>query len=896
MISSGSLTGLVGIYNTSQVLSYKEMGAIEPMTKYLENNETWNSLPVEMQEAYLIDGEIWALPMGDVSNMFTRTMRKDWLDNLGLEAPTTLDELCLVCNAHIDPAWLWPREEGIIEALSTFETAERLLNEHDFIFNHNEAMLYAWVEQYDPALFERIRSKVREGKWNVMGGWYLQPDCNMPSGEAILRQVQEGRRYFASRFPVQLHTAINFDSFGHSRGLVQILAKCGYDSYIVCRPGMEDFETPDSDFIWKGFDGSEVLVHRVFDGYESGLGRVEQKIRAYAEKHPYQKTGLCLWGVGNHGGGPSEADLAQIDAMQREGMLLKHCTPEQFFDAVRAEKKPLATVCEAMNHWGVGCYTSQIRVKQRYRRLESAFFQTEKMAAHAWRIGAHDYPEEALAEVQRDMLYLQFHDILPGSGVEAVEEQALRVADAAFERLRQLRFELFMSMTWGRVSATSPVVPVYVYNPHPFPVEMDLEYELKLPATVREGFAEPVLTCNGEPVPVQAEREDNLVPIQWRRKFAFRPKLQPGAMHRFEFTTRIVPERPARGQGRSEAGQRWFEGKRLRAAFDEATGWLSWLEIDGHAYVKSPSCRLVVFEDRHDAWGMTFQRFDRIAGEFTAVRCGDGQSALRVVEDGDVRTIVECIYEYGRSRAVMRYLISKLGAALEMEIRLQFAEELKMVKLAVSPAMEQFEFLGETMFGTQTLRQDLQEEVAQRWLAMKGNEGRCLTLINDSTYGSSCDGKNVYQSLVRSCGYAAHPMKDRQHVPDDRYVPCFDQHEVRYRFALQGGDAAERMAAVTNEAILFHERPEVMASFHGKCAVSRESAWEVENPSIVLTAVQRQAENGKLHIRLFNPLDVPQKTAVRVGALRGEAAFGPYEFKTLEINDEEQTIRETSVL
>lgn len=99
MISSGSLTGLVGIYNTSQVLSYKEMGAIEPMTKYLENNETWNSLPVEMQEAYVIDGEIWALPMGDVSNMFTRTMRKDWLDNLGLEAPTTLDELYEVSYA-----------------------------------------------------------------------------------------------------------------------------------------------------------------------------------------------------------------------------------------------------------------------------------------------------------------------------------------------------------------------------------------------------------------------------------------------------------------------------------------------------------------------------------------------------------------------------------------------------------------------------------------------------------------------------------------------------------------------------------------------------------------------------------------------------------------------------
>lgn len=804
------------------------------------------------------------------------------------------EQICLLCNAHVDIAWLWPVEEGIVEALSTFETAERLLNQYDFIFNHNEAILYAWVEKYDPMLFERIRGQILKKKWNVMGGWYLQPDCNMPSGEAILRQIQAGRRYFESRFPVHTRTAINFDSFGHSRGLVQILAKCGYDSYIVCRPDPENFETPEQDFLWKGFDGSEVLVHRVFDGYESGLGRVEKKIRAYMEKHPYRQTGLCLWGVGNHGGGPSARDLEQIAQMQREGAPLEHGTPEAFFDRLRAERQDLPVVSEAMNHWGVGCYTSQIRVKQRYRRLESDFFKTEKMAAHAWRIGAHEYPEAELCEAQREMLLLQFHDILPGTGTREVEEQALRIADAALERLRRVRFDLFMAMTWGRIAADSPVVPVYVYNPHPFPVETELEYELKLPETVREGFAEPVLTCDGEPVPVQAEREDNLVPIQWRRRFCFRPRLKPGAMHRFEFTTRVLPERPARSRGRSEGGLRWFEGKRVRAAFDERTGWLARLEIDGKSYIEAPSCRLAVFEDRHDAWGMTLNRFDRPLGEFSAAIAPGEESPLRVIEDGPVRTVVECVYEYGRSRAVAQYRIPKLGAALEMELRLRPAEALKMIKLAVVPAMKPFRFYGETMFGTQELRQDLQEEVAQRWLSMAGDDERCLVLINDSTYGSSCDGTTVYQSLARSCGYAAHPMKDRQHVPEDREVPCFDQQETRYRFRLQGGNAKEQMANATRAAVLFHEPPEVMASFHGNCRASGESAWEIEDSAIVLTAVQRERDG--LRVRLFNPRSEARTARFRVGEAWGEAALGAYEFKTFAIDDTDNAIRETSVL
>ena len=114
-----------------------------------------------------------------------------------------MKELYLLCNAHLDPVWMWQREEGIAEAISTFRVAAQFCEEYDgFLFNHNESLLYEWVEEYEPALFERIKKLVKEGKWHIMGGWYIQPDCVMPSGESFLRQIQIGNKYFLEKFGV----------------------------------------------------------------------------------------------------------------------------------------------------------------------------------------------------------------------------------------------------------------------------------------------------------------------------------------------------------------------------------------------------------------------------------------------------------------------------------------------------------------------------------------------------------------------------------------------------------------------------------------------------------------------------------------------------------------------
>ena len=125
-----------------------------------------------------------------------------------------MKKLHLLCNAHLDPAWLWRWNEGLAEAISTFRVAADFCEEYDgYIFNHNEALLYEWVEEHEPALFARIQKLVKEGKWNIIGGWYLQPDCVMTSGESLLSQISLGRKYFKEKFGVEPKIAMNVDSF-----------------------------------------------------------------------------------------------------------------------------------------------------------------------------------------------------------------------------------------------------------------------------------------------------------------------------------------------------------------------------------------------------------------------------------------------------------------------------------------------------------------------------------------------------------------------------------------------------------------------------------------------------------------------------------------------------------
>ena len=222
----------------------------------------------------------------------------------------------LVCNAHLDPIWLWNWPEGLGAAISTFRVAAQFCEEtENFLFTHNEALLYEWVEENDPALFERIRKLVKAGKWKIMGGWYLQPDCNMPAGESIVRQILTGNRYFKEKFGESCEVAVSMDCFGHSKGLVQILEQAGYTGYLYMRPdyhlGLLDIPQR---VCWEGYNGSRVKAYRLNTGYNTLYGTAAGVIEGYV-KETYDGTCdiMRAWGIGDHGGGPSRVDLTQVN-------------------------------------------------------------------------------------------------------------------------------------------------------------------------------------------------------------------------------------------------------------------------------------------------------------------------------------------------------------------------------------------------------------------------------------------------------------------------------------------------------------------------------------------------------------------------------------------------------
>ncbi|MBN1249451.1 MAG: alpha-mannosidase, partial [Anaerolineae bacterium] len=443
----------------------------------------------------------------------------------------------LLCNAHIDPVWLWEWEEGAAEAISTFRTAADLCEAFDgFVFNHNEVVVYEWVEAYEPELFARIQRLVREGKWHIMGGWYLQPDCNMPSGESFVRQILAGRRYFAEKFGARPTTAINFDPFGHTRGLVQILAKSGYDAYLFCRPQEQWCHLPDGDFIWVGYDGSEVIGHRSVTWYTAPLGGAREKVETWMEEHPDRDLTLLLWGVGNHGGGPSWKDLQDLSDLiaETERFEILHSTTQAYFSEVRARHTgetghlQLPRHTKDINPWAVGCYTSQVRIKQRHRALENTLYATEKMASVAAIQGVLDYPREALASAQRDLLFSEFHDILPGSSIQPVEETSLRLLDHGLETLSRVRARTFFALAQGQPRAPEGEIPILVYNPHPFPVKTTMVCEFQLAdLNWGETYTQVTATQNGEPLPTQVEKELGNVNADWRKRVVFNAELAP---------------------------------------------------------------------------------------------------------------------------------------------------------------------------------------------------------------------------------------------------------------------------------------------------------------------------------------------------------------------------------
>lgn len=809
-------------------------------------------------------------------------------------------EVYLICNAHIDPVWLWEWEEGAATALSTFRTAAALCEEYDaFVFNHNEALLYAWIEEYEPALFEKIKDLVKRGKWHIMGGWYLQPDCNMPAGEAVIRQIAAGKKFFTEKFGADVQTAINFDSFGHSRGLVQIMSKLGYKNYLICRPTIHDADLPD-EFLWKGYDGSEIYVRRHYELYNSPLGRAREKIE-YLMNERSEDPLFILWGVGNHGGGPSRKDLDDIAKMQEEyaekGINILHSTPDTYFKKIHGLYRDKKVIEHSLNPCNVGCYISQIRVKQKYRKLENELFLTEKMVSAAYLKGLlKDYPHEEIKAAERDMLFVQFHDILPGSSIKNGESAALTTMDHGLEILSRLRAKAFFAMCNDIAYKPNGNYPVLAYNPHPYPVRQTIECEFQLAdQNWDDNFTMMEVVKDGKKIPCQIEKESTNLNLDWRKRVVFSADLEPMSVNLFE----CVPYKVDRREGHFRPeGVYEFKGEGYTASFDFDTGFINKITAGGKVISSKEAFVPTVIEDTEDAWAMRkFQteRLGKVIGAFKLLPEDEGSlfsgvksriPSARIIEDGQVRTCVECVYGYGSSKVLMRYYFYKLEKRIDISATVFWLEKDRCLKLAV-PVNYEFDFVGQHPFGCESLRRDGGEAVYQCWCGAEGGD-KSLYVINEGVYAGSAEGDTMYVSLLRSPAYTGHPINDREILPQDRYTERMDNGQRDFNFSIRLNEARED---IERQAQVFNQKPQVLSFFpSGKKAPSGFMKLD----GVQLEALEK-TERGFL-VRLYNGSDKPAQGTVDIDMLNIHAKvdFGRYEVKTFLID--KGVFKETQVI
>lgn len=809
--------------------------------------------------------------------------------------------LTLVCNAHLDPVWLWEWEEGAAEAVSTFRTAARLCEEfEEFVFTHNEAILYRWIEEYDPDLFIRIQELVKKKKWHILGGWYLQPDCNIPTGESFVRQILVGKRYFKKKFGVEPKTSINFDPFGHTRGLVQILKKAGYTSYLFCRPDPNWLTLPADDFIWMGYDGSEMITHRATEHYNSLKGRAVEKIRQWIEKNPDLKKGILLWGIGNHGGGPSREDLKQIGKLMttQKNWDIRHGTPEQYFSGFKKKTHNLPRHSGDLNPWAVGCYTSMSMVKQKHRELENLYFFTEKMAAHTALLELTPYPHEKLREALEDLLFCEFHDILPGSGVPEVEKLARQRLDHGLEILSRLRARSFFALLSGEPRAKDREFPIFVYNPHPFPIKQIVvcEFQAHEPNfDERCRLIPEVWDQRGKKLPSQLEKESSTLSVEWRKKAVFRADLKPGQMNRF--ICRLKSEPPGSYPDKEEKPLLVLRSDKAEWTVRTATGLIESYKVNGIDFLKPRAFQALVMEDNPDSWGMKVRSFRDYEGKFSAMNeqesarfAGIPGSRLRnvqTVEDGPVRTVIEAFFQYNQSYICQSYKIPKKGSEFEVEIRVFWNEKDRMLKIAIPSPFRIGKCRGQVAYGVQEFEPTEDELVAQKWVSMISSDDRhALTVINDSVYGFDLKGGELRISLLRSPAYAADLGDSKALRMRDRFLPRMDQGERIFRFWINGGRANERLTLVDREALAKNETPMALCCFPSGEGPRSAPGLVLSDKSIQVPAMKMAEDKNWLVIRFYEPTGKERKTQISIPCLNLEwgLSLSAFEIKTIAVD------------
>ena len=367
----------------------------------------------------------------------------------------------IICcaHAHIDMNWMWRYDETVAITLDTFRTVLNLMDEYpDFTFSQSQASVYRIVEQYDPAMLEEIKQRVKEGRWEVTATTWVETDKNMPSGESLARHILYTKKYLSKLLdldPDSLKIDFEPDTFGHNMNVPEICAKGGVKYYYHCRG-----DDGENIYRWIAPSGESILVYRELTWYNAAINpEMAMYVPEFCTKYGID-TMLKVYGVGDHGGGPTRRDIERIMDMNTWPVFpnIRFGRYDEFFSLIEEQADNIPVVeCDEQNFIFTGCYTSQSRIKMANRMSEAILNEAEAFNTMSHLLGTYDYSSEQFANAWEKVLFNHFHDIIPGSCVVESREHALGLFQETMAIANTRRSYALRSI--GSKINTAPLVP-----------------------------------------------------------------------------------------------------------------------------------------------------------------------------------------------------------------------------------------------------------------------------------------------------------------------------------------------------------------------------------------------------------------------------------------------------
>ena len=629
--------------------------------------------------------------------------------------------LSAIGHAHIDTAWLWPIGETWRKCTRTFSTAVRYMEEYpEYKFSCPQAAQYEAMKERNPDLYRRLCEKVKNGQWVPVGGTWVEPDCNIPSGESLCRQFLYGQRLFQQEFGITCREFWNPDVFGYNGQLPQIMRHAGVTRFLTQKLSWNAFNKPDHEtFLWQGIDGSEVVTHFPPANTYNAVATVQELRRNVREYKDSDRSGhsLLLFGIGDGGGGPTRDMLERIRrARDLQGLPKTEIrNTEEFWEELEAgfTDRPVR-VGELYFELHRGTYTTQAATKRGNRKGEFLLHDVEFLAAVGGRLKGAAYPKGEIDALWKVLLTNQFHDILPGSSITLVYEDTERDHARIQEKGGRLRQAAI--------------------------------------ATLGKGAGRPLNTTGFARAEVARRPDGELV-------FAAAPSYGVGSVGRAPDQVTVTRE------GDSVT----LENGRLKAVLASDGTLTSLVEkASGREAMAGRGNQLLTYVDKPTAWDAW--DIDPWALE-TARECA-GAESCEVVSQSPLRGEVTFSHKVGKKSNLKQVVrLDAGGGRLEFHTEVDWQEDDTMLKVAFPVQVRAMEATYEMQFG-HTARpthynsmQDLAryEVPGHKWVDLS-EHGFGVSLLSESKYGYHTLGNTMHITLLRAPGMPD-PKADRgQHT------------------------------------------------------------------------------------------------------------------------------------